>query len=182
MGKTPTNIDANTMHNTTINTKKVLPAPHNNTSNTPSSQTVVKLKAKSDPEALLNDLSSSLKSFQSTVRLWTQSSTLPASVSNNFDANSNRNGLRPARLGLGAKAQRNVQGDSVAGNLALKKQLTGSANEKPAFIPGNNKYKNSNMTSNKNNHNNYSNKPKKRNDSDDECGGRASLISKKQKK
>lgn len=37
-------------------------------------------------------------------------------------------GMRPARLGLGAKQERKVAGsESVAGNLALKKQLTGNA-------------------------------------------------------
>ena len=85
----------------------------------------VEVKAKSDPEALLNGLSASLKSFQSTVRTWTANAS-PAQTST--QANSSME-MRPARLGLGAKAERKaVPSDSVAGNLVLKKQLTGTGN------------------------------------------------------
>lgn len=128
------------------------------------------VKAKSDPEALLNDLSSSLKSFQSTVSTWTAASELPATNTNTAVSAD----MRPARLGLGAKPQRNaVAGDSVAGNLALKNQLTGKSSQKHEQkkiqnIPTNSKVSKPTST-------------KRRTESDDESGGRASLIKNKKK-
>lgn len=93
------------------------------------------------------------------------------------------NTLRPARLGLGAKVQKNLQGDSVAGNLALKKQLTGLSDKsnKPSFGKyGDNKNKQKQPMSNKQNITSIK-KKKKRDFSDDESGGRASLIKKSRK-
>lgn len=83
--------------------------------------------------------------------------------------------MRQARLGLGAKPQRQVvAGDSVAANIALKNQLTGKSNiqqkqKSRNYIqpPG----KVSKLTT-----------VKKRGGSDDEDGGRASLIKSRNKK
>lgn len=89
----------------------------------------VQVKAKSDPEALLNDLSSSLKTFQSTVRSWTTKNTNTNIT--NVTGSQIFPETRPTRLGLGAKAQKQMgAGDSVAGNLALKKQLTSNTTNK----------------------------------------------------
>lgn len=126
----------------------------------------VTVKPKSDPEALLNDLSTSMKSFQSTVRNWT------ANISGNLSSSASTMTtpeMRPARLGLGAKAERKVaSSDSVAGNLALKKQLTGvdskkEFNNKPVYKVQK-----------------PQNTQKQRRD-DEESGGRASMISSKKK-
>lgn len=129
----------------------------------------VTVKAKSDPEALLNDLSSSMKSFQSTVRNWTanNSGNLSSSSSTSTMATPE---MRPARLGLGAKAERKVaSSDSVAGNLALKKQLTGvnsknEVNNRPVY-----KVQKPQQST-----------QKQRRD-DEESGGRASMISSKKR-
>jgi len=148
-----------------------------NESNKPSFSSV-QIKSKSDPEALLNDLSSSLKSFQSTVRTWTSSSTLPLNNPSNAGGNGDTGTMRQARLGLGAKAQRQVvAGDSVAANILLKNQLTGKSNPSSA---------------NKNNYHQTNHKQnikvtkvtaaKKRGGLDDEDGGRASLIKSRNKK
>lgn len=86
--------------------------------------------------------------------------------------------MRQARLGLGAKAQRQVvAGDSVAANILLKNQLTGKSNPSSA---------------NKNNYHQTNHKQnikvtkvtaaKKRGGLDDEDGGRASLIKSRNKK
>lgn len=143
----------------------------------------VQIKAKSDPEALLNDLSTSLKSFQSTVRTWTTvvETNLPKTSSNNNVSGSDT--MRQARLGLGAKPQRQtVAGDSVAANIALKNQITGGSNRHNSQTSQKQNIKFNN--SHKNNHLSKVAKPtgKKRNDSDDEDSGRASLIKSKHKK
>lgn len=156
----------------------------------------VQVKSKKDPEALLNDLSTSLKSFQSTVRIWTQSSTLTPSTTSTDSLNNSS--LRPARLGLGAKVQRNQGGTSGNGggvgvNMILKKQLTGNVNSGNGISAsasglrtygkygdakvGKSTKAPSTTTKVKNN-----NKVRpKRDFSDDECGGRASLIKKTRK-
>ena len=138
------------------------------------SSSSVQIKSKSDPEALLNDLSSSLKSFQSTVRTWTSSSTLP--LNNPSNAGGGDTGtMRQARLGLGAKAQRQVvAGDSVAANILLKNQLTGKSN------PPINK-NNYHQTTYKQNIKVTKVTAKKRG-SDDEDSGKASLIKLRNKK
>lgn len=154
--------------------------------------TSVQIKAKSDPEALLNDLSTSLKSFQSTVRAWTAVETdLPKTSGNNNLSGSDT--MRQARLGLGAKPQRQtVAGDSVTANIALKNQLTNDNNRHNQNGQNGQTSQKQNIKFNKFNNiqKNYNlskvTKPtgKKRNDSDDEDNGRgkASLIKSKHKK
>ena len=140
----------------------------------PSTNIPVQIKVKSDPEALLNDLSASLKSFNTTVRTWTTASTLPSTTP---AAHVHTGEMRQARLGLGAKAQRQVvAGDSVAGNLALKNQLTGvksGTTSKPHHQHHHAKPSSSSTYSNS-----KVSKPSanKRTDFDDDNGGRASLI------
>jgi hypothetical protein len=148
------------------------------------------IKAKSDPEALLNDLSSSLKSFQSTVRTWTSSNSTSFPLSST-SYNSSGDSMRQARLGLGAKPQRQaVAGDSVSGNIALKNQLTGQLNNQN--IQNNQKFKFTHSHTQKHNSHTLTNNTnsikvnkqttKKRNDLDDEDGGgRASLIKSRNK-
>ena len=135
------------------------------------------VKSKSDPEALLNDLSSSLKCFNSTVREWTLDS------SNNNSAKMMDNSViyrsaemttRPARLGLGAKPQKNVvAGDGVFANLALKTQLTGPTNTR-TFVNSNHKTSVNHKTPTNSRNLKNSRNPVKAIDFDE--GGRASMI------
>ena len=138
----------------------------------------ITVKAKSDPEALLNDLSSSLKRFQSTVRSWT-SEAAPGKQSSTVSSVE----MRPARLGLGAKAERKVAGsDSVAGNLALKNQLTREFKGRggsTSSARGSTSSSSISTSASKS----HSKPPQKRKEtSDEEGGGRASMISNKKKK
>lgn len=91
----------------------------------------VKIKSKTDPEALLNDLSTSLKSFSSTVRTWTSAENFDTrSHSSSTSSNNVEMNMRPARLGLGAKPVKSVVGgEGVSANLTLKKQLTSSSSK-----------------------------------------------------
>lgn len=96
-----------------------------------SKPTTVQIKSKTDPEALLNDLSASLKTFSSTVRTWTeQQNSSDAFQQTSF---TNFNETRQPRLGLGAKPVKTTIGTSlnangsVSTNLALKQQLTNSS-------------------------------------------------------
>lgn len=130
----------------------------------------IKVKAKADPEALLNDLSSSMRSYQSTVKNWTSASAASATLSNSpthvsFETS------RPARLGLGAKPQKNSAAlESVSKTLELKKQLTNSAATTHKVTKSTKKEFNANR-----------NRKLRDENDDDEDGGRASMIKKKKK-
>ncbi len=135
---------------------------------------VVKIKSKADPEALLNDLSTSLKSFSSTVRTWTAAGEPANSNGSNVEMT-----MRPARLGLGAKpVKASVEGvvggdGGVSANLKLRKQITGSTAGRVEKTRSSIVFRG---------HGNKVVKPKsgKKSD-DDEDGGRASMISRNNK-
>lgn len=119
------------------------------------------VKPKSDPEALLNDLSSSLKSLQSTVRTWT------AAAAQTRTPAAQPVEMRPARLGLGAKPERKVAGpDSVTGSLALTKQLVTAATATTRKKSGSA-------------HEHNAKQQKRKGFDDDDERGRASMIAKK---
>ena len=128
----------------------------------------IKVKTKSDPEALLNDLSTSLKSYQSTVKNWTTNSSAATEKFSNPPALTVFDSNRPARLGLGAKPQKNNVAalESVSKTLELKKQIVSSNKVIKTTASKNNNFCSKKIIKKSNNYLNE----------EDEERGRASMI------
>jgi hypothetical protein len=84
------------------------------------------------PEALLEELSQSLQSYEAVVSSWDQP---PPESKKTAISVAVGEGKRPPRLGLGAKPNRHGDLDSLSANLKLKQQLTNTpANNAPGTL------------------------------------------------